>query len=420
MYRTCLSSLGNYAPTSRRTELLFNTKTTFLTMLACKTKAEESASAPKVISLFTCGMGMDIGFEKAGFSTIYANDIAKFACDTIRRNKPGLHCDEGDITNIRSEQIMERAGVDGSEIDVVIGGPPCQSFSTAGKRRGLADSRGLAVRQYMRVIEDTRPEFFVFENVPGMVSAAKNHVPFYDRMSAQNRDLTHSQRRGSLFAEILGDFKSMRGYNVDWAMYNAADYGVPQKRKRVIIIGSRVIESSLVLEKIRRMAEFADPKDAERLGKRPWRTLRDALKGLNDSDKEHLDFPWWGKYLEHVPPGGCWVNLPDNLKKKAMGGAADSSDPRKKGRQGGRRGFYRRLSWDAPSSTLLASPSHLGSCICHPDELRPLTVMEYARIQGFPDDWRFVGSTSQKYSMIGQAIPVEMARIIAAAIKSYL
>ena len=365
-------------------------------------------------------MGMDLGFAEAGFSTRYANDIEQFACATIEANRPDLPFDMGDITSIPSENILKKASLQKSETDVVIGGPPCQSFSTAGKRRGLEDKRGLAILQYRRVIVDTQPKFFVFENVPGMVSAAKSHLPFYYRKSMRASGLTQDQKRGSLFIEILAKFKSISGYDVDWRLLNAADFGVPQKRKRVIVLGSRTTEASRVFEKIESEAEFADPKKAERLGKMPWRTLKYALKGLADPDKEHLGFPRWGKYLEHIPPGGCWVDLPDGIKAEAMGGAADSSDPRKKGRQGGRRGFYRRLSWDAPSSTLLSSPSYLGSCLCHPDELRPLTVKEYAKIQGFPDDWKFAGSTQQKYRMIGQAVPVEMARRIAIAIKSFL
>ena len=387
---------------------------------AQKLQQELESARPSVISLFTCCMGMDLGFARAGFSTRYANDIAQFAFATIKANRPDLPCDMEDIANIPSADILKRASLNWRETDVVIGGPPCQSFSTAGKRRGLEDRRGMAVLEYMRVITDTQPKFFVFENVPGMVSAAKSHIPFYDRNSVRAGSLTQDQRRGSLFAEILAEFKSIRGYDVGWRLLNAADFGVPQKRKRVIILGSRTATASSVFDKIGRMAGFADPKDAAGMGKKPWRTLRDALEGLDDQDKEHLGFPKWGKYLEHVPPGGCWVNLPDDIKAEAMGGAADSSDPRKKGKQGGRRGFYRRLSWDAPSSTLLASPSYLSSCMCHPDELRPLTVRECARIQGFPDDWEFVGSTPQKYRMIGQAVPVEMARSIATAIKSFL
>ena len=389
-------------------------------MPAQKTKTKGHPGAPRVISLFTCGMGMDIGFEESGFSTVYANDIAKFACDTIRRNRPGLHCDEGDITDIRSEQIMERAGINGDGADVVIGGPPCQSFSTAGMRRGLEDKRGMALLEFIRVVRDIRPKFFVFENVAGLVSAARKHVPFYDRMSAGGRKLGRDQQCGSLFADILSEFGRIDGYLCEWKLLNAADYGVPQKRKRLILIGSRVADPNLVFEEIEGRATHTDPKHAAELQKKPWRTLRDALHNLDDNDKERTRFPKWGRYLEHVPPGGCWVDLPDSMKAEAMGGAADTDDPRRKGKQGGRRGFYRRLSWDLPAPTLVTSPTQMGTCICHPDETRPLTVREYARIQGFPDDWDFVGSTAQKYRMIGEAVPVSLAKSIAKTIASFV
>ncbi len=374
---------------------------------------------PAVISLFTCGMGLDLGFEKAGFSTKYTNDITKYACATIRENRPGVSCDEGDITDIPSAEILQKASLKRGQIDVVIGGPPCQSFSTAGKRRGFDDRRGFALLQYLRIIGDLKPKFFVFENVPGLVSAAKKHVSFYDRMSADKK-ITGAQRYGSLFEEIMAEFRKIRGYAIEWRLLNAADYGVPQKRKRLILIGSRTVNPSVIFDEIESKARFADPKNASKLGKKPWKTLRDALDGLDDAEKERVNFPRWGQYLKHIPPGGCWVDLPDHLKKTVMGGAADSSDPKKRGKQGGRRGFYRRLSWDAPSPTLVTSPAQFGSCICHPDELRPLTVREYARIQGFPDGWKFVGSTIQKYRMIGEAVPVGLAKIIAGAIKKHI
>ena len=365
-------------------------------------------------------MGLDIGFEKAGFSTRYANDITKFACDTIRANKPHVPCDEGDITDIVSSDILKKASLGKGKVDVIIGGPPCQSFSTAGKRRGLNDKRGFALLQYLRIINDTRPKFFVFENVPGLVSAAKKHVSFYDRMSDPGRKLDKAQKYGSLFREILSEFGKMRGYKIEWRILNAADYGVPQKRKRLILVGSRTADPASVFDEITRSAKFADPAHAHEMNKKPWRTLRDALRGLRDPKKEYAKFPRWSRYLKYVPPGGCWVNLPIRLQKEAMGGAADSSDPKKKGKQGGRRGFYRRLSWDAPAPTLVTSPTQFGSCICHPDEDRPLTVKEYSRIQGFPDSWDFVGSLPQRYRMIGEAVPVDLAFVIATAIKKHL
>jgi len=375
---------------------------------------------PTVISLFTCGMGMDVGFEKAKFQTVYTNDITKFACNTIRQNRSEIPCDEGDITNISSKEILKKSKHKKGEIDVVIGGPPCQSFSTAGARKGLDDKRGMALLEFIRVIRDVQPKFFVFENVPGLKSIAKKHISFYDRMSVDKKTLSSDQQYGSLFGEILDEFNKLKKYKSDWDILNSADYGVPQKRKRLILIGSRTMDPKIIFEKIKKNAKFADPKKAEEEGKKPWKTLRDALDGLKDDKMERTEFPKWGKYLKHIPAGGCWVDLPENLKKEAMGRAANSDDPKRKGKQGGRTGFFRRLSWDKPSPTLVTSPSQMGTCLCHPDEDRPLTVKEYAKLQGFPAGWKFIGSTSQKYRMIGEAVPVDLAKIIAKTIGSFL
>ena len=379
-----------------------------------------SKKSPRVISLFTCGMGMDLGFEMAGFKTVYANDIAKFACDTIRRNREGVHCDLGDITNIESSEILKRSGLKKGEVDVVIGGPPCQSFSTAGARKGFDDKRGIALLEFIRIIRDVKPKFFVFENVPGLKSMSKKHIGFYERASMDKSKLSHDQEYGSLFEEILAQFSGLGGYKIHWEILNAADYGVPQKRKRLVLIGSRVADPKQVFDQIRKEAVFADPSVATEEKKKPWKTLRDGLSGLVDEEKECTKFPSWGKYLKHIPPGGCWKDLPKNVRKKAMGQAADTDDPKRKGKQGGRTGFFRRLSWDLPAPTLVTSPSQLGTCICHPDEDRPLTVKEYARLQGFPDSWEFVGSTSKKYRMIGEAVPVQLAEVISKIIIQHI
>lgn len=377
-------------------------------------KPRTSTARPTVISLFTCGMGMDIGFAKAGFDTRYANDITKFASDTIKSNRPDIPYDRGDIANISSKEILRKASLTRGEADVVIGGPPCQPFSPAGKRRGANDKRSFALREYMRVIKDTRPKFFVFENVPGLITASKNHTSFYERIASPSKTLSTDW-----FDGLIRDFKNVGKYDVDWGTFNAADYGVPQKRKRLVLIGSRTASASGVLDTIKNMARFSDPSHMNGDGKIPWRTLRDALRGMRDPDMERVDFPPWGKYLKYVHPGRCWVDIPSHLQRKAMGGAADSADPAKKGLQGGRRGFFRKLSWDAPAPTVVTSPTQRGSCMCHPDEIRPLTVRECARIQGFPDDWDFVGTTRQKYRMIGEAVPVDLAEAIARAIKKF-
>jgi len=147
-------------------------------MMLVERLTQKQNAKPSVISLFTCGMGMDLGFEKAGYNTVYTNDIEKFACNTIRENRKEIPCDEGDITEISSDEILSKSHAKKGEIDVVIGGPPCQSFSTAGKRKGLDDKRGMALLEFIRVIKDVQPKFFVFENVPGLKSMAKKHMSF--------------------------------------------------------------------------------------------------------------------------------------------------------------------------------------------------------------------------------------------------
>ena len=377
---------------------------------------------PKVISLFTCGMGMDIGFENSGFETIYANDITEFAYNTIKKNKENIACDLGDITEISSKEIKIKSGLKKNSPDAVIGGPPCQSFSTAGLRKGLEDKRGIALLEFIRVIKDLQPKFFVFENVPGLLSIAKKNIGFYDRVAMDKSQIPDESKRGSLFEEIFQQFQSLKGYKISKpTILNAADFGVPQKRKRLILIGSRIVNPDEIMDRLIEKSTHSDPKIAKNLRKKPWKTLDDALKGLNEKNPEHTHFPKsWGKYLKHIPPGGYWKDLPEELQKIAMGGAANSNDPKRKGKQGGRTGFYRRLSWEKPAPTLVTSPSQMATCICHPDEDRPLTVKEYARVQGFPDNWEFVGTISQKYRMIGEAVPVKLAETIATTIREFL
>ena len=364
---------------------------------------------------------MDLGFEAAKFETVYANDITKFAYNTIKKNKPDIGCHLRDIGEIESDEIKKEAGIKGSP-DVIIGGPPCQSFSTAGMRRGLEDKRGIALLEFIRVINELQPKFFVFENVPGLLSIAKKNIGFYERVAMDKSKIPSESKGGSLFKEILEEFHSLKGYKIsEPTILNAADYGVAQKRKRLILIGSRVINPDKIMDKIKQSTTHADPKIADEQGKKKWRTLQDEIGKLKEKNPENTNFSAsWKKYLKHVEPGGCWKDIPEKLQKEAMGGAANSNDPKRKGKQGGRTGFYRRLAWDRPAPTLVTSPSQLATCICHPDEDRPLTVKEYAMIQGFPDKHEFVGSISQKYRMIGEAVPVKLAQVIAKTIHEEL
>lgn len=404
-----------------------------------KIKQKKKYDNPTVISLFTCGMGMDRGFEKAKFQTVYANDITKFACDTIKKIKKKeietkkFHLDpEKSIFEISSEHILKNIGLEKGETDLIIGGPPCQSFSTAGMRKGIKDDRGKAVMDYIRKVEEIRPRAFVFENVQGIMSMAKSPMSFYDRIQMKDSDLKHSQQKGSLFRYIENKFKTLQkpkdgiGYTIKHELLNAADFGIPQNRKRFILIGIRkdVGNAEDVMDEIKSKAKYADPKIAEKLGKKEWKTLgsiKDKLEGKIPEEGVNFSANTM-RFLKYVPKktGGCWVDLPKKLQVEAMGSAADTDDPHRKGKQGGRTGFYRRLSWNKPSPTLVTSPTQSGTLMCHPEYDRPLSIKEYAIIQGFPTSWKFQGSLTNRYRMIGEAVPVELAKIIASVIKNVI
>ena len=359
---------------------------------------------PTVISLFTGAGGLDLGFEAEGFEIRVANDINRYAVNTLKKNRPNLPIIERDIRDVETSEILEKARLSVGEATVVTGGPPCQPFSTAGKRLSIQDPRGSLFLHFVRVVKEARPHFFVFENVRGLVSAALKHVGFYERINSK-KELTPEEKLGSAFDFVLKKFKET-GYHINWGVLNAADYGVPQKRLRLIIIGARD-PPPVPLPARTHAPQPMMTLDGKMLKK--WVTLREALRDLKDPSPEYLPFPSWGKYLKYVPPGGCWVDIPKHLQKEALGGAHLS--------QGGRRGFYRRLSWDEPCPTLVTSPVMKATCLCHPDEDRPLSVREYARIQQFPDEWEFVGPTAEKYRQIGEAVPVGLARAIARVIK---
>ena len=213
-------------------------------------------------------------------------------------------------------------------------GPRASPSRQLACRRGFHDRRGIALLEFIRVVKEIRPEFFVFENVAGLKSAAKKHMSFYERVNGGGRKLSDDYTLGSLFREVLQSF-SIRGYKIDWKILNAADFGVPQKRKRLILIGSRTTDPKTVFEDIQALARWGDPKTASGDGRLPWKTLRDALCDLKDPDRECTKFPKWGKYLRHVPPGGCWIDLPKSLQDEAMGGGAGHRRPAKEGQAGG-------------------------------------------------------------------------------------
>ncbi len=310
------------------------------------------------IELFAGAGGLALGLEAAGIKHLCLVEFDKSCCSTLRKNRPNWNVIEGDIHTVSFKEYK-------GKVDIVTGGPPCQAFSYAGKKLGFEDTRGTLFHEFARCIKETEPKLFLMENVKGLVSHDK----------------------GRTFTTILDVFSSI-GYKLQYKILNAAYFGVGQKRERIVIIGIR--------NDIKKEFVFPTPE-------KEMTTLRDVLKdcpkspGVEYSEKKK-------KVFKLVPPGGSWVDLPDEVAKEYMGASYYSG--------GGRRGMARRISWDEPCLTLTCSPSQKQTDRCHPDEVRPFTIREYARIQSFPDSWAFQGTISEQYKQIGNAVPVEMAHRI--------
>ena len=352
---------------------------------------ERDGAKPAAVSLFTGAMGLDLGLEKAGFQIRAAVEANRVAAQTIRLNRPDTPVIERRIEDVTTAELMDAAGLKPGKFKLLAGGPACQAFSTAGKRRSLADPIGRLFYEFMRVVDEARPEFFVIENVRGLLSAAAKHRPLAER-GAGFPPLGPDEELGSAFERVT-DRLEQSGYYVVFDVLNSADFGSAQHRQRLVLLGSRD-GAALSMPKRSHQDRTA--------GLPPWRTLRDAVEGLREDEPEYLDFvPSRRKFFADVPPGGNWRDLPEPDRTEAMGGALTS--------WGGRSGFFRRLSWDRPTPTLNSNPDYKATAICHPEETRPLSVREYARVQGFDDDWTFDGSTRDKYRQIGNAVPVELA-----------
>lgn len=353
----------------------------------------------RVISLFSGAMGLDLGLELAGLDIAVALERSPFAAATIRRNRPSLPLLAKPIEDVPSRKLLASGTLSVAEPFAVVGGPSCQVFSTAGRRRSLDDPRSTMFDHFVRVVRETRPEFFVMENVRGLLSAAIRHRPLSQR-GPGFPPLAAKEQLGSAFRVVAKALRELRYYCV-FDVLNAADYGVPQTRQRLVIIGSRD----------GRKIQMPDPthhSKGER-GLPEWRTLGEALQGLVEENPEYYLFcPAKARYLKLVPEGGNWRHLPDDLKRDALGRAFDS--------WGGRSGFFRRLSRARPSPALTTRPDSKATTLCHPTELRPLTVAEYARIQQFPDDWLFEGSVRKKYEQVGNAVPLGLAKALGQAL----
>jgi len=308
----------------------------------------------KVVELFAGAGGLALGLENAGLKTELLIEIDRDCISTLKKNKPAWKVMHNDVNKVNFKNI---------KADVVTGGFPCQSFSYAGKKLGFGDTRGTLFFEFARAVKEIKPKICIAENVAGL----KSHD------------------NGKTLATMIKVLKDL-GYNVQCKILNAVDHEVPQKRQRIFIVGTKP------------GIDFYFP---EKSNKKI--TLKESLKDVPKSNGAEYSEAR-KEIMKLVPPGGSWVDLPLELQKKHLGKSFYSS--------GGKRGMARRLSWDEPSLTLTTSPAQKQTERCHPEEIRPFTIREYARIQTFPDSWVLEGSKCSQYKQIGNAVPVNLAKSV--------
>ena len=330
----------------------------------------EPAAAPEgvytVAELFAGAGGLALGMEKAGLHCVLLNEVNREACATLRKNRPHWNVIEGDVATLDFHHLQ-------GKIDVLTGGFPCQAFSYAGKKLGFEDARGTMFYEFARAVKEIKPLICVGENVRGLLSHDGGRT---------------LQGMVSILDEL--------GYEVlPPRVLKAIFHRVPQKRERLLVVGLRK-DADLTFDLPKPHKEFY--------------TLRDALqKGrLFECDVPVSPGQAYPKrkreIMSMIPPGGYWRELPLEIQKEYMKGSFFLS--------GGKTGMARRISWDEPCLTLTCAPAQKQTERCHPDETRPFTVREYARIQTFPDDWEFSGSMTSQYKQIGNAVPVNLAEEI--------
>lgn len=312
--------------------------------------------------------GLSKGFMDNGFVPLLLNDFDKYCCNTLEQNHPDANIFYGSMTDI---DVTSYKNMD---VDVLMGGVPCQSFSQAGKRLGIEDERGKLMMSFIKMVSEIEPKVFLIENVKGLA--------------------THNS--GDTLKYIIEELENIGLYNIQYSVLNANDYGVPQNRERLIIVGTR---SDLEGE-----FEYPEVQEVKPVLKDVLTDCPSSIGAVYNEEK--------CKLFEQIPQGGCWVNLPEDLQKSYLGNSYMSG--------GGKRGILKRLDMEKPSLTLLTTPSQKQTERCHPIETRPLQTLEYARIQTFPDDYKFSGSMNQIYKQIGNAVPVNLASAIAKEIKKVL
>ncbi|MFL6389562.1 MAG: DNA cytosine methyltransferase [Terriglobales bacterium] len=347
------------------------------------------------LSFFSGALGLDIGLERAGLQPLSVNEFDPVICESIRLNRRDLRLYDFDIRRLSATFLCKDLNIHREELFAIVGGPPCQAFSTAGRRLGLNDDRGNVFLHFIHLILELQPKYAIFENVRGLLSAPLRHRPHEARGPGQPQ-LEEDEVPGGALLHILNLLEG-GGYATTFTLYNSANYGVPQIRERLIFFASR--EGLAV--------PFIAPTHSEKEtnGLSRWRTVRDAIGSLQNKPGECGRFPEKRlKYFQMLKSGQNWRDLPEKVKRAAMGDSWYAG--------GGKTGFYRRLDWNKPSPTLVTRPTMPATALCHPSALRPLSVKEYAAIQTFPKKHHFVGKIDDQYRQIGNAVPPVFAEAI--------
>lgn len=311
---------------------------------------------PKVVSLFSgCG-GLDLGFKQAGYEIVWANDFEHSSCVTYAKNF-GDHIVEGSIVDIDFNEVPD--------CDIITGGFPCQDFSMVYKRVGLGTDRGNLYKQFVRAVETKKPKIFVAENVKGLLTA----------------------NRGRAIEVISEDFAKL-GYRLDINLYNFAEYGAPQLRERVLIVG------------VRHDIDFQFAKPKPLYNPSTYKTAGEALKGVEKVrfNNEHQNIKdKTREMLKLIPEGGNFTSIPKDSPYYVKGMISH---------------VYRKLDRNKPSTTIIAGGGG-GTWGYHFDEPRPLTNRERARLFGYPDDFIFEGSITEVRKQIGNSVPPVAAQVVA-------
>ena len=353
--------------------------------------AKPREEAPKVVSLYSGAGGLDYGFEAAGFETVFANDFDHDSCETLRLNRQWSVV-ERSIFDVPSEEILSVAGVGAGDVDMLIGGPPCQPFSKSGywakgESARLDDPRAATLDAYLRVVNDLQPRAFLLENVHGIAYSDKN-----EGLQLLLRKIREINRRTGT------------RYEPRYAVLNAAWYGVPQLRERFFLIASR--DGSVFNFPDR---AFADPSEQQNLtGLRPYRTAWDALAGVrNDASEDTATRGKWAGLLPSIPEGQNYLWHTDR------GGGMPLFGWRRRYWN-----FLLKLSKSLPSWTIQAQPGPAVGPFHW--ENRRLGHRELCRIQTFPDDVNVYGGRTSVQRQIGNAVPSLLAEVLAREIKTQL